>query len=237
MNAGENAARALDRGGVRSVRYAVCGRCAACAARSGGEPSTWSSAGPRGSRCSTRRGSPSGTPTGRTTCGNGWRGAPTASPAPSAVDIAGVRHWSAGDLAGRAVLRVVPHQGDADRARVHGLRGRGRARAVEGPVAAGGERDPQGTARAGRRRTGDPAERADTAAPGDPGRRGRESCCRPRPRSTRARRTSRTWWTSSPGGCSTRRASPHGLYRRWEGELGGGPPGSPVLVDPVLIHD
>ena len=30
-------------------------------------------------------------------------------------------------------------------------------------------------------------------------------CCPPRRRSTRARRTSRTWWTSSPGGCWTRR--------------------------------
>ena len=40
-----------------------------------------------------------GRPLAGATCGSGWRGAPTGSPAPLTCDIDDVRHWSAGDLA------------------------------------------------------------------------------------------------------------------------------------------
>lgn len=57
-----------------------------------------------------------------------------------------VRYWGAGDLAMRPELGLVPGQGDADRARVHGVRGGGGAGTVEGPAPARGERDAQGAA-------------------------------------------------------------------------------------------
>ena len=78
------------------MRPPCCGRSSPRA-----RASTWSSAGPRGSRCSTRRGSPSGTRTGGTTCGHGSRAGADGKPGAFDVDVSGdrVRHWAAGDLA------------------------------------------------------------------------------------------------------------------------------------------
>ncbi len=164
------------------------------------------SAGPPGSRCSTRPGSPSATPTGRTTCGNGWPGAPTASPTPStwtsaAYGTGAPGIWRPGRPPGRTPTKgmlIVP----ASTACVAGV-ALGLSKDLLQRAASVTLKERRA---AGRRRAGDPAERADAAAPGDPGRRGRERAAGLARRSTRARRTSRTWWTSSPGGCWTRRA-------------------------------
>ena len=107
--------------------------------------------------------------------------------------------WRPGRPRGRTPSR------DADRAGLDGVRGRGGARAVEGPAAAGRERDAQGAAAAGRGGARDPAERARRCGTWSRWTTRARWCCPPRRPSTRARRTSRTWWTSSPAGCWTRR--------------------------------
>ncbi len=121
----------------------------------------------------------------------------------------------------RALLRVVRHQGDADRARVHRLCGRGRARTVEGPVAAGGQCHPQGTARTRRRRAGVPVERADPPPPGDPGRR-RASVVPASPAFYAGATHIQDLVDFVAGRVLDAAGVPHRLYRRWEGELGGG---------------